>query len=59
MTERVHENAKFDLESLDVLIINGVEINGTVLDLSAEQWELQLAVNLRSVFSAWPIFNGS
>jgi NAD(P)-dependent dehydrogenase (short-subunit alcohol dehydrogenase family) len=40
-----------DLGSLDVLINNaGVEINGTVLDLSAEQWERQLAVNLRSVF---------
>jgi NAD(P)-dependent dehydrogenase (short-subunit alcohol dehydrogenase family) len=40
-----------DLGSLDVLINNaGVEINGTVVDLSAEQWERQLAVNLRGVF---------
>jgi len=36
-----------DLGSLDVLINNaGIEINGTVVDLSAEQWERQLAVNL-------------
>jgi len=34
-----------------VLINNaGIEINGTVVDLSAEQWERQLAVNLRGVF---------
>jgi NAD(P)-dependent dehydrogenase (short-subunit alcohol dehydrogenase family) len=40
-----------DLGSLDVLINNaGIEINGTVVDLSAEQWERQLAVNLRGVF---------
>jgi NAD(P)-dependent dehydrogenase (short-subunit alcohol dehydrogenase family) len=40
-----------DLGSLDVLINNaGIEIHGTVVDLSAEQWERQLAVNLRGVF---------
>jgi len=40
-----------DLGSLDVLINNaGIEINGTVVDLSTEQWERQLAVNLRGVF---------
>jgi len=40
-----------DLGSLDVLINNaGIEINGTVVDLTAEQWEQQLAVNLRGVF---------
>src|SRR5260370_31884739 len=40
-----------DLGSLDVLINNaGIEINGTVVDLSAEQWERQLAVNLSGVF---------
>jgi len=40
-----------DLGSLDVLINNaGIEINGTVVDLSGEQWERQLAVNLRGVF---------
>jgi NAD(P)-dependent dehydrogenase (short-subunit alcohol dehydrogenase family) len=40
-----------DLGSLDVLINNaGIEINGTVMDLSTEQWERQLAVNLRGVF---------
>jgi NAD(P)-dependent dehydrogenase (short-subunit alcohol dehydrogenase family) len=40
-----------DLGSLDVLINNaGIEINGTVVDLSAEQWDRQLAVNLRGVF---------
>src|ERR1700751_3150350 len=40
-----------DLGSLDVLINNaGIEIRGTVVDLSAKQWERQLAVNLRGVF---------
>jgi meso-butanediol dehydrogenase / (S,S)-butanediol dehydrogenase / diacetyl reductase len=40
-----------DLGSLDVLINNaGIEIHGTVVDLSTEQWERQLAVNLRGVF---------
>lgn len=40
-----------ELGSLDVLINNaGIEINGTVVDLTAEQWEQQLAVNLRDVF---------
>jgi NAD(P)-dependent dehydrogenase (short-subunit alcohol dehydrogenase family) len=40
-----------DLGSLDVLVNNaGIEINGTVVDLAAEQWERQLAVNLRGVF---------
>jgi meso-butanediol dehydrogenase / (S,S)-butanediol dehydrogenase / diacetyl reductase len=40
-----------DLGSLDVLINNaGIEINGTVVDLSGEQWERQLAVNLKGVF---------
>ena len=40
-----------DLGSLDVLVNNaGIEINGTVVDLSAEQWERQLAVNLKGVF---------
>jgi NAD(P)-dependent dehydrogenase (short-subunit alcohol dehydrogenase family) len=40
-----------DLGALDVLINNaGIEINGTVVDLSGEQWERQLAVNLRGVF---------
>jgi NAD(P)-dependent dehydrogenase (short-subunit alcohol dehydrogenase family) len=39
------------LGSLDVLVNNaGIEINGTVVDLSTEQWERQLAVNLRGVF---------
>jgi len=47
-----------DLGSLDVLINNaGIEINGTVVDLSAEQWERQLAVNLMGVvfFSKYAI----
>jgi NAD(P)-dependent dehydrogenase (short-subunit alcohol dehydrogenase family) len=40
-----------ELGSLDVLINNaGIEINGTVVELTAEQWEHQLAVNLRGVF---------
>jgi NAD(P)-dependent dehydrogenase (short-subunit alcohol dehydrogenase family) len=40
-----------DLGSVDVLINNaGIEIHGTVVDLSTEQWERQLAVNLRGVF---------
>jgi len=40
-----------DLGSLDVLINNaGIEIQGSVVDLSTEQWERQLAVNLRGVF---------
>src|ERR1700756_4899007 len=40
-----------DLGSLDVLINNaGIEIHGSVVDLSTEQWERQLAVNLRGVF---------
>jgi 3-oxoacyl-[acyl-carrier protein] reductase len=40
-----------DLGSLDVLVNNaGIEVNGTVVDLSGEQWERQLAVNLRGVF---------
>jgi NAD(P)-dependent dehydrogenase (short-subunit alcohol dehydrogenase family) len=40
-----------NLGSLDVLINNaGIEIHGTVVDLTAEQWERQLAVNLRGVF---------
>ena len=40
-----------ELGSLDVLINNaGIEINGTVVDLTTEQWERQLAVNLRGVF---------
>ena len=40
-----------ELGSLDVLINNaGIETHGTVVDLSTEQWERQLAVNLRGVF---------
>jgi NAD(P)-dependent dehydrogenase (short-subunit alcohol dehydrogenase family) len=40
-----------ELGSLDVLINNaGIEINGTVVDLTSGQWERQLAVNLRGVF---------
>ncbi len=40
-----------ELGSFDVLINNaGIEINGTVVELTAEQWEHQLAVNLRGVF---------
>lgn len=40
-----------ELGSLDVLINNaGIEINGTVVDLTTEQWDRQLAVNLRGVF---------
>ena len=40
-----------ELGSLDVLINNaGIEINGTIVDLTAEQWDRQLAVNLRGVF---------
>jgi len=40
-----------ELGSLDVLVNNaGIEIHGTVVDLSTEQRERQLAVNLRGVF---------
>ena len=40
-----------ELGRLDVIINNaGIEINGTVVDLTTEQWERQLAVNLRGVF---------
>jgi len=40
-----------ELGSLDVLINNaGIEINGTIVDMTAEQWDRQLAVNLRGVF---------
>jgi NAD(P)-dependent dehydrogenase (short-subunit alcohol dehydrogenase family) len=37
--------------TLDVLVNNaGIEINGAVPDLAAEQWDRQIAVNLRSVY---------
>ena len=40
-----------ELGSLDILINNaGIEINGTVVDLTTEQWDHQLAANLRGVF---------
>ncbi len=37
--------------ALDVLVNNaGIEIHGAVPELSADQWDRQIAVNLRSVF---------
>ena len=37
--------------SLEVLVNNaGIEIHGAVPELTAEQWDRQVAVNLRSVF---------
>jgi NAD(P)-dependent dehydrogenase (short-subunit alcohol dehydrogenase family) len=40
-----------ELGSLDVLINNaGIEINGTVVDLTGDQWEHQLSINLKGVF---------
>lgn len=44
--------------SLDVLVNNaGIEINGTVLELTTEQWDRQMAVNLRGsyLFSKYAI----
>ena len=45
-------------EGLDVLVCNaGVTIVGSVMDLSEEQWDTELATNLKSVFlcakAAW------
>ena len=40
-----------ELGSLDVLVNNaGIEINGTVLELSTEDWDRQMAVNLKSIY---------
>jgi NAD(P)-dependent dehydrogenase (short-subunit alcohol dehydrogenase family) len=40
-----------ELGPIDVLVNNvGIETNGTVLEQSLEQWDRQMAVNLRSTF---------
>jgi NAD(P)-dependent dehydrogenase (short-subunit alcohol dehydrogenase family) len=40
-----------ELGTPDILINNaGIEVNGSVTDLSSSQWDHQIAVNLRSVF---------
>jgi NAD(P)-dependent dehydrogenase (short-subunit alcohol dehydrogenase family) len=47
-----------ELGSLDVLVNNaGIEIYGTVVELTAEQWDRQMAVNLRGsyLFSKYAI----
>ena len=45
------EKAVNEFGSLDVLVNNaGIEVNGSVSDLTAEAWDRQIAVNLRGVF---------
>ncbi len=57
--ERAVEEAASALGGLDVVVCNaGVTIVGSVLDLDEEQWDRELAVNLKSVYlcakAAWP-----
>ncbi len=45
------EQVVSEFGALDILINNaGIEINGAVPDLTTDQWDRQVAVNLRSVF---------
>ena len=45
------EKAVSEFGSLDVLVNNaGIEVNGSVSDLTSEAWDRQIAVNLRGVF---------
>jgi 3-oxoacyl-[acyl-carrier protein] reductase len=46
------EQAVNELGSLDVLVNNaGIEVTGSVSDLTPADWDRQIAVNLRGVFS--------